>query len=71
MSKKLKITIRFDGDTFRVPAPDGDEKNAYYTEEEKDALNHFRELWKEFPLARVRVFRVLSLVSYPSGLIYA
>jgi hypothetical protein len=32
------VTIRFDGEEYRVPGPDGTEAQAYYTDDRTDAM---------------------------------
>lgn len=40
------IIVTFDGDEYRVPAPDGREAGAYYTDDLDDALGTLRMIWK-------------------------
>lgn len=37
-----RITIRFDGEEYRVPGPNGTEEQAYYTNDKDDAIGTAR-----------------------------
>ena len=43
---KLTITIKFDGEEYRVPHPKGTEASAYYTDDREDAFITFEVMWE-------------------------
>ena len=44
------VIILFDGQEYRVPAPDASEAGAYYTDDREDAMDTFRAMWKDIPI---------------------
>ncbi len=42
---RIDVDIHLKGDTYRVPGPDGGEKNAYYTRDREDALKEGKARW--------------------------
>lgn len=51
----MKITIRFDGEEFRVPGPDRTEAQAYYTDDRQDAIDTARAIYGQCQFRFVRV----------------
>ncbi|MBF0587548.1 MAG: hypothetical protein HQL53_00320 [Magnetococcales bacterium] len=56
----VNVTIRLEGDTYRVPAPEGSEENAYYTKDRDDAFNTGHALWADGGFAKV-CFHILRV----------
>jgi len=51
------ITIRFDGEEYRVPGP-GSEEAAYYTNDAADAIDTAKTIWpkvEKFSIKRVNI----------------
>lgn len=51
------VIVTYDGYDYRVPAPDGREASAYYTDSEEDALDTLRYAWK-WPEAEMEIREV-------------
>ena len=46
MTAEATVTIKFDGEEYRVPHPEGTEAAAYYTDDKQDALDTFTVMWR-------------------------
>jgi len=59
--KHVVITVDTDNE-YRVPAPDGREAGAYYTDDKDDALDTALLLWKG---ARAVIFKIKKVGVHP------
>ncbi len=57
------ITIRFDGSEYRVPARDGRELGAYYTDDRQDALGTAALMYPGHESHEFKVVRVQELTT--------
>lgn len=64
--KTVNIYITLDDNSeYRVPAPDGREAGAYYTDDKEDAVGTARLLYKDLP--GEYVFRTRRVAEHPEG----